>query len=172
MWSQFCAHAQVIAADVGTMAGCCSRWTLPTFLWSLLSLASAALCSLGLYFSNWLQRETEDGTINSVSSFRLCLNESSQISASCDSYFTFGEMFSTEWQAVTVLMGLGACVLVFTGLISLFALCVHRFCNKCLVCAIAVLQCLGGQFVVGGYYDLRTHNKLQHRTLFFVIMLC
>ena len=129
------------------MAGNCTRWTLPTLLWSLLSLASAALCSLGLYFSNWLQRETKDGNFNSVSSFRLCLNESAQISASCDSYFTFGEIFSLEWQAVTILMGLGACLLVFTGLISLFALCAHRFCNKCLVCMVAVLQCLGGSYV-------------------------
>ena len=131
------------------MAGCCTRWTLPTLLWCLFSLTSAALCSLGLYFSNWLQRETKDGTINSVSSFRLCLNKSAQISASCDSYFTFGEIFSLEWQAVTILMGLGACLLVFTSLISLFALCAYRYCNKCLVCMIAVLQCLGGQLGVG-----------------------
>ena len=148
------------------MAGCgksCSRWTLPTLLWSLLSATSAILCSLGLYFSNWLERETEDDTINSVSSFRLCVNETASISASCDSYFTFNEIFSPEWQAVTLMMGLGACLLVFTGLISLFAFCVHRFCNKCLVCTIAILQCLGGKFTTG--HPSVWHVYCNYRTL-------
>ena len=149
-YGAFFAHAWILLC-VLAMAGCgklCSRWTVPTLLWSALSLVSAVLCSLGLYFSNWLQRETPDGSINSVSSFRLCLNESDQISASCDSYFTFDEIFSPEWQAVTIMMGLGACLLVFTGLISIFAFCVHRFCNKCLVCTIAIVQCFGGESVV------------------------
>ena len=133
---------------VCTMAGCCrrycSRWTLPAVSWSLLSVVSAVLCSLGLYFSNWLQRETADGTFNSASSFRLCLNESSLLSTSCESYFTFNEIYSAEWKAVTLLMGAGACLLVFTALLSLFVFCVHRFFNACVTCIIGVLQCLGG----------------------------
>ena len=128
----------------GCCGKCCSSWTVPTLLWSFLSVASAALCSLGLYFSNWLQHEV-DGSFNSLSSYRLCVNQTSEISTDCDSYFTFNEIVSPEWKAVTVLMGLGACLLVFSGLISLFACCVHRFCNKCLVCTLAVLQCLGGK---------------------------
>ena len=129
------------------MAGCCkccSRWALPALVWSFLSLTTAVLCALGLYFSNWLQRESSNGTYNSVSSFRLCVNESSQISISCDSYFTFNEIYSTEWQVVTLLMGLGACFLVFAALLSLFIFCVHKFFNKCVTSTIAVIQCLGG----------------------------
>ena len=132
---------------MGVCSGYCSRWTLPSLLWSALSLLSAALCSLGLYFSNWLQRETPDGTYNSASSYRLCLNQTSQLSASCDSYFAFSEIYSTEWRAVTLMMGLGACILTFTALISVSVLCIHRFCNKYLLCVVTVLQSLGGAFV-------------------------
>lgn len=131
------------------MAGCCSkycsRWTLPSLLWSVISLFSATLCSLGLYFSNWLQREAADGVYNSISSFRLCLNQSSIISVSCDSYFTFNEIYSTEWQAVTLLMGAGACFLVFTALLSIFVICGYKFFTVCTVGIIATLQSVGGR---------------------------
>ena len=125
----------------------CSYCTVLTLLWSILSLLSAVLTSLGLYFSNWLQRETSDGTFNSVSAYRLCLNESSQLSVSCDSYFTFSEIYSAEWQAVTLLMGLGVCLLVFIALLSIFVFFVHKYCNKFVVFIMALLQCLGGTHV-------------------------
>lgn len=150
-WLDCTAHAQTYCVGISWVASgmevckkCCSRWTLPSLLWSSLSLFSATLCSLGLYFSNWLQRETSDGVFNSVSSYRLCLNQTTQLSTSCDSYFTFNEIYSREWQAVTLLMGVGACLLTFIALVSLFVLCMHRFCNKCLVCIIAFLQSVGG----------------------------
>lgn len=146
---------------------CCSRWSLPTVLWSVLSLVSATLCSLGIYFSNWLERETDDGALNSVSAFRLCLNESSQLSTSCNSYFTFSEIYSPQWQAVTLLMGLGACMLVFTALISLFLLCVHGFCNTCLMCTNAVIQGLGGRSIITQYWSLCIHFHTAVCLLFY-----
>lgn len=131
------------------MAGCCrnycSRWTLPSLLWSVVSLLSAGLCSLGVYFSNWLQRETDGGVYNSISSFRLCLNQTNQISISCDSYFTFNDIPSTEWQAVTLIMGAGACFLVFTALLSLFVICGYNFFTKCSTCVLGSLQSMGGE---------------------------
>lgn len=136
------------------MADCCSkycsRWTLPSLLWSVVSVVSAILCSVGVYFSNWLQHETNAGLYNSISSFRLCVNQSSQISISCESYFTFNDISSTEWQAVTLIMGAGACFLVFTALLSLFVICGYNFFTKCSTCVLATLQSVGGKL----------HNRL------------
>lgn len=125
---------------------CCSSYTLPAYIWALLSLLSAVLCPVGLYFSNWIQREIS-GSYNSLSSFRLCINESSQISLSCDSYFTFNEIYTTEWKAVTLLMGTGACCFVFTALLSLFGFCVTKLFNKCITAVVILFQSLGGELL-------------------------
>lgn len=125
---------------------CCSSYTLPAYIWACLSLLSAVLCPVGLYFSNWLQRELS-GTYNSLSSFRLCINESSRISISCDSYFTFNEIYTSEWKAVTLLMGAGACCFVFTALLSLFGFCVTKLFNKCITAIVALFQSLGGELL-------------------------
>lgn len=112
-----------------TKCKCYSSYTPLSYLWAFLSLLAALLCSIGLYFSNWLQRETPEGTYNSVSPFRLCLNESSQLSMSCDAYLSFNEMYSSHWKAVTLLMGFGACLSVLSALLALFGLCVQKLFN-------------------------------------------
>ena len=131
------------------MAGCkcCSSYTPSAYIWAVLSIISAILCPIGLYFSNWLQKELPSG-YTSFSSFRLCMNQSTQISFSCDSYFTFNEIYTPHWKAVTLLMGAGACCLVFTSLLSLFGFCVTKLFNKCITAVVAIFQSLGGELHV------------------------
>lgn len=132
---------------------CCSSYTLPAYLWAALSSLSAVLCPIGLYFSNWLQRKTPENTYNCLSSFRLCLNETSLIQISCDAYFSFNEIYSPEWKAITLMMGLGACCLVFAGVMSLFGFCVRKLFNRYVTILVAILQCFGGE-------DLLTHEYM------------
>ena len=126
---------------------CFSSYTLPAYLWTVFSSITAILCPLGVYFSNWLQRITPENTYNSVSSYRLCLNETTQLSLSCDAYFSFGDIYSPEWKAITLLMGLGACCLTFAASMSLFGLCIRRLYNKYITVLVTVIQCLGGKSV-------------------------
>ena len=129
------------------MVRCCSSYTPPAYVWAVLSILAAFMCPFGLYFSNWLERE-EGGRYNSASSFRLCLNETSRISVSCDSYLTFGDMYSAEWQAVTLMMGIGACFLVLVALMAIFGFCVRKLFNKAVVALAATVQVLGGEFLL------------------------
>ena len=126
---------------------CCSSYTIPAYLWTVFSSISAVLCSIGLYFSNWLERETPESTYNSVSSFRLCLNETKQLSTTCEAYFSFDEIYSPEWKAITLLMGMGSCSLIFAGAMSLFGLCIRKLYNRYVTVLVAAVQCLGGKFV-------------------------
>ena len=124
---------------------CCSSYTLPAYIWTVASSLSAIICPIGLYFSNWLQRETPDSAYNSLSSFRLCLNETSQFSLSCEAYLSFNEIYSTQWKAITLLMGIGACCLIFACAMSLFGLCIRKLFNRCVTVLVTVVQCLGGK---------------------------
>ena len=126
------------------MVRCCSSYTTPAYAWAVLSALAAFMCPFGLYFSNWLERE-EGGRYNSVSSFRLCLNETSRISVACDSYLTFGDMYSPEWQAVTLMMGIGACLLVLAALMAIFGLFVRKLFSKGVVALTTMVQALGGK---------------------------
>ena len=128
-----------------TRRKCYSSYTLPAYVWTVLSPLSAIACSIGLYFSNWLQKETPENTYNSVSSFRLCLNETSQFSLSCEAYLSFNDIYSMEWKATTLLMGIGACCLVFACAMSLFGLCIRKLFNSCVTILVTVVQCLGGE---------------------------
>ena len=143
---------------------CCSTYTLPAFLWALLSSVAAVLCPTGLYFSNWLQRKTPYNTYNSLSSFRLCLNETNLITVSCDAYMSFNEIYSAEWKAITLLMGFGACCLIFAALMSLFGICVRKLFNKCITASVATLQGLGGEFRVSFVFTCATvlHDTHTH----------
>jgi hypothetical protein len=125
---------------------CFSSYTVPAYIWAVLSIIAAILCPFGLYFSNWLERETSDGKgWDSVSSFRVCRNESSRISTSCSSYRSFDQIFSDEWKAVTLLMGAGACLLVLVALTALFGFCVTKLFNKTVVVLTFCFQLLGGK---------------------------
>ena len=124
---------------------CCSSYTWPAYIWAFLSIIAAFLCPFGLYFSNWLESRQAGGTYDSVSSFRVCLNETSRISAACDSYLNFNEIYSTYWQAVTLLMGIGACFLVLVALTSIFGFFVRKLFNPLIVVLITCFQALGGK---------------------------
>lgn len=127
------------------MAKCCSSYTLPAYIWAVLSIIAAVMCPFGLYFSNWLEAKQPDGKYNSVSSFRLCVNETSRFSVSCDSYISFGSMYSPEWKAVTILMGIGACLLVLVAITSLFGFFLRKLFNVMVVAFTASFQGLGGE---------------------------
>lgn len=131
-----------------TMARCVcpSSYTAPAYIWAILSILAAILCPFGLYYSNWLETQTPSGGYSSLSSFRLCLNESSRISTSCTSYLTFGNIYSTEWKAVTLLMGAGACFLLLVALTSIFGFCVRKLFNKVVVVLTFCFQALGSEF--------------------------
>ena len=122
---------------------CPSSYSAPAYVWALFSVISACMCPFGLYFSNWIERES-NGTINSASSFRLCLVETSRISSKCESYYSFGEMYSVEWRAVTLLIGIGACFLLLVALTSVFGLLVRYLFNKVVAALTIIFQLLGG----------------------------
>ena len=124
---------------------CCSSYTWPAYIWATLSILAAFMCPFGLYFSNWLVARQEDGTYNSVSSFRVCLNETSRISFSCDSYLMFDGIYSTYWQAVTLLMGIGTCFIVLVALTSIFGFFVRKLFNPVVVAITGSFQALGGE---------------------------
>lgn len=123
---------------------CPSSYTVPAYIWAFLSILAAVMCPLGLYFSNWLEIRSEDNW-DSLSSFRICRNESSRISVSCSSYFTFNQIYSKEWKAVTLLMGGGACFLVLVALTAIFGFFVVKLFNKVVVVLTFVFQLLGGE---------------------------
>lgn len=124
---------------------CCSSYTWPAYIWATLSILAAFMCPFGLYFSNWLVARQEDGTYNSVSSFRVCLNETSRISFSCDSYLMFDGIYSSYWQAVTLLMGIGTCFIVLVALTSIFGFFVRKLFNPVVVAITGSFQALGGE---------------------------
>ncbi len=123
---------------------CYSSYRIEAYVWAFLSILAAIACPFGLYFSNWLELETSSGKFNSVSSFRICLNESSRFSAGCNSYLTFGEMYSPEWKAVTLMMGLGSCFLVLVALTAIFGFFVRGLFNRVVVALTVAFQALGG----------------------------
>lgn len=125
---------------------CYSSYTAPAYIWAVLSILAAILCPFGLYFSNWLEKPVDgmDNHWDSVSSFRVCRNESSRLSSSCSSYLSFDRIYSDEWKAVTLLMGAGACMLVLVALTAIFGLFVTKLFNKAVVVLTFTFQLLGG----------------------------
>ena len=138
---------------------CWSSYTLPAYLWTVFSFFTAVICPVGLYYSNWLQKVTPEGTYNSLSPYRLCLNETGQFSTSCQAYFSFDEIYSSEWKAITLLMGIGACCLIFSGVMSLFGLCIKKLFNVYVTVLVVILQCLGGEIV---YTYMNSTSVLLH----------
>lgn len=125
---------------------CYSSYTAPAYVWAVLSIIAAILCPFGLYFSNWLEKSVDDGSHwDSVSSFRVCRNESSRISSRCASYLSFDQIFSNEWKAVTLLMGIGACLLVLVALTAIFGFCITKLFNRAVVVLTFTFQLLGGE---------------------------
>lgn len=126
---------------------CYSSYTAPAYIWASLSIIAAILCPFGLYFSNWLEKPVGiNGDFwDSVSSFRVCKNESSRISSSCTSYLSFDQIYSVEWKAVTLLMGAGACLLVLVALTAIFGFCITKLFNKAVVILTFTFQLLGGE---------------------------
>ena len=125
---------------------CYSSYIVPAYIWAVLSIVAAILCPFGLYFSNWLERSV-DGNWDSVSSFRVCRNESSRISTDCTSYLSFDQIYSAEWKAVTLLMGAGACLLVLVALTAIFGFCITKLFNKAVVVLTFSFQLLGGTYM-------------------------
>lgn len=121
-----------------------SSYNPPAFVWTFLSVIAALACSVGLYFSNWIERDAGNEEVNSMSSYRVCIGYS-KISVSCDSYLSFGNIYSPEWQACTVMMGCGACLLILVALTSLFGLCVKKLFNIVICVIIIVAQVLAGK---------------------------
>lgn len=124
---------------------CPSSYTIPAYIWAFLSIVAAILCPIGIYFPSWLVRE-RNGAFDSVSSFRVCLNETTVSALSCSSYLTFDDIFSPEWKAVTLLMGAGGCLLVLVALTALFGLCVRQLFNLVVMILSLVFQALGSEF--------------------------
>ena len=128
------------------MVSCCSSYTPLAYVWAFMSVLVAIACPFGLYFSNWLEIADENGTtVSSVSSFRECFNESHRISLPCEDYLSFGEMYSAEWQAVTLMFGLGACLLILVALTAIFGFFVKHLFNIGVTVVIMVLQITGGK---------------------------
>lgn len=127
---------------------CFSSYTLPAYIWAVLSIIAAILCPFGLYFSNWLEKSADDNGDfwDSVSSFRVCQNETSRISTACTSYLSFDQIYSPEWKAVTLLMGAGACLLVLVALTAIFGFCITKLFNKAVVVLTFTFQLLGGAY--------------------------
>lgn len=145
---------------------CPSSYSAPAYVWALFSVVSACMCPFGLYFSNWIEKET-NGTISSASSFRLCLMQSSRISSNCESYYSFNEMYSIEWKTVTLLIGIGACFLMLVALTSLFGLFVRYLFNKVVAVLTIIFQLLGGMLCT-----LRKYHGLLDRSVEFFSILC
>ena len=127
---------------------CFSSYTLPAYIWAVISIIAAIMCPFGLYFSNWLEISRSPGRWDSASAFRLCLNESSQISVECSSYLMFNDIYSDEWRAVTLLVGAGACLLVLVALTSIFGFCVSKLFNLVVVIITFICQLLGGEICI------------------------
>ena len=126
---------------------CPSSYKPPAYIWAFMSILAAIMCPFGLYYSNWLEKREQNGNWNSMSSFRLCLNRSSRISTSCTSYLTFGNIYSVEWKAVTLLMGLGAYLLLLVALTSIFGFFVRKLFNKVVVVMTFCFQALGSELL-------------------------
>ncbi len=125
---------------------CPSSYTIPAYIWAFLSIAAAILCPMGIYFPNWLVRE-RSGTFDTVSSFRVCLNETSPTSLGCSSYLNFDQIFSPEWKAVTLLMGAGGCFLVLVALTAIFGFCVRQLFNLVVMILSLIFQALGSELI-------------------------
>ena len=123
---------------------CFSSYTVPAYIWAVLSILAAVLCPFGLYHSNWLERSAGSGTWDSVSSFRVCMNRS-RLATDCSSYLTFNQIPSMEWQAVTLLMGIGACFLVLVALTAIFGFFITKLFNVVVVILTFCFQLLGGE---------------------------
>lgn len=123
---------------------CPSSYTPLAYIWAVCSIVAATMCPFGLYFSNWLEKQEVGGGWDSVSSFRVCKNETSRISTGCSSYLTFGQIYSSEWKAVTLLLGIGACFLVLVALTAIFGFCIVKLFNKAVVVLTFCFQLLGG----------------------------
>lgn len=126
---------------------CPSSYTIPAYIWAVLSIIAAIACPFGLYFSNWLE-VSRNGSYDSISSFRVCTNETSRISTDCSSYQMFNQIFSAEWKAVTLLMGVGACFLVLVALTAIFGFFVNKLFNKVVVVLTFCFQLLGGIIII------------------------
>ncbi len=125
---------------------CFSSYTIPAYIWAFLSILAAIIAPFGLYFSNWLERQNDSGNWDSVSSFRVCRNRS-RIDTDCSSYLTFDQIPSVEWQAVTLLMGIGACFLVLVALTSIFGFCITKLFNTAVVVLTFAFQLIGGECI-------------------------
>ena len=121
-----------------------TSYNLPSFVWTFLSVIAAITCSIGIYFSNWIERDAVNGNVNAMSSYRVCIGHG-KISLGCDSYLSFGDIFSPEWQACTIMLGCGACLLILVALTSLFGLCVRKLFNLVICIIIVSSQVLAGK---------------------------
>lgn len=144
------------------MVSCCSSYTAPAYIWAILSILSAITCPFGLYYSNWLEYRANDTTVTSLSSFRRCENQSSRFSIKCDDYLSFSQMYSTSWQTVTLLFGIGACLLILVALTAIFGFFVRYLFNIGVIIITVLAQVLGGKGVWSFCYVYRT----THSTLF------
>lgn len=128
------------------MVSCCSSYTVPAYFWAFFSIVAAIACPFGLYFSNWLEKEERPGIVTSLSSFRECTNVS-LISVSCDQYKSFGDIYSDAWRAVTLMCGIGACLLILVALTAIFGFCVKHLFNIVVTIITVIAQLLGGKLI-------------------------
>lgn len=124
---------------------CWSSYTWPAYIWSVLSILSAIVVGVSVYFSNWIQLQEVDGLWSSMSPYRICANFSSQITIECEDYLSFNEMFSDWWRACTILVGAGACFLILVAITSVFGMVVPRLFSKIVTVLIAGVQFFGGE---------------------------
>lgn len=128
------------------MVSCCSSYTAPAYIWALLSILAAVTCPFGLYFSNWLEKVTGPEMVSSLSSFRMCTNET-LFSVTCETYLSFNEMYTDAWRAVTLMFGIGACFLILVALTAIFGFCVKHLFNIVVTVITVIAQVLGGKLL-------------------------
>lgn len=128
------------------VSSCCGSYTAPAYVWTILSVLSALMCPFGLYFSNWLEHVSPEGTVSSLSSFRRCINETQRITVSCDDYLNFNDIYSPAWKAVTIIFGIGACLQILVALTAIFGLCINQLFNVCVLIITIAAQVIGGEY--------------------------
>lgn len=100
------------------------------FLWALLSFAAMGLTCVGFYMPLWLQGSMRNGTPTSLGLFRRCnylrMNPDNKIELimECGRYTTFHDIPSLWWQIATVMVAVGAGLLVVVAFGAMLSCCV------------------------------------------------
>ena len=127
---------------------CWSSYTWPAYIWSVVSVVAAVTVSFSIYFSNWVEIiDSSRGNVTSLSPYRTCVNQRERITVECSDYLNFDRILSDEWRACTILLGIGACLLILVAITSLFGMVVPRLFSKVVTVLMAITQGIAGECV-------------------------